>query len=200
MWVLFRGNINLSLIVQEWYQSIPNCSRVIWIYPLLLDSLHWVSQHEPSEYIECFRWCTITWYVSRSFVTISLNKGGSICPLMTARMTNRRTGTAISRMVMNQWRRFSSRFFHRSTRNFENVLMFVAFTGLVQKEAWSTTTLELNPRKVSTLLLDGERGGYARKNRCPDSSCVVNDCSISLFHKSRNSLSSYQLQATSLQV
>ena len=64
-----------------------------------------------------------TSYVSRFFVISSAYKGWSIWPLMTARMTNRRTGTAISRIVMNQWRRFRSRFFQRSTKNFEKVLI-----------------------------------------------------------------------------
>ena len=92
---------------------------------------------------------------------ISLNTGGSTSPLITARMTKRRTGTAISRIVMNQWRRFNKRFFQRSTRNFENVLMFALTQNL------TSTTRKGSRQKFA----DGRREGYLRKRRCLECAC-----------------------------
>ena len=116
---------------------------------------------------------------------ISLNTGGSTSPLITARMTKRRTGTAISRIVMNQWRRFNKRFFQRSTRNFENVLMFALTQNL------TSTTRKGGRQKFP----DGRREGYLRKRRCL---CVSSTTALSLFlfHKSRSTLCSYQRHVT----
>ena len=88
---------------------------------------------------------------------------------------------------MNQWRLFSNRFFHSSTRNFENVLM-LPLTGFLQTKLYNTRN---EAKKRLVLLWTGKEPDM----RSPDCVSSMTALSLPLFHKSRNTLSpliSYQ--------